>query len=64
LGLRYVNWGDVEGLVPAKILMFAKYTRLFFVPDEDPSSNPWVFEAIIVLGLTRSLANTLLTRIF
>jgi hypothetical protein len=34
------------------------------VPDEDPSSIPWVYEQIIVSWLTRSLANTLLTRIF
>jgi hypothetical protein len=56
-----INCGDVEGLVPANILMVAKYTKPSFMPEEDPSCDPWVYEAINVLGLTRPLvANTLL----
>jgi hypothetical protein len=54
---------DVEGIVPGKILIFAKYTKPTFMPDEDPSCDPWVYEAIIVSGLARPLANTLLLTI-
>jgi hypothetical protein len=41
---------DVDGVVPGKILIFAKYTKPTSMPDEDPSCDPWVCEAIIVSG--------------
>ena len=62
----YVNWAGGEGLVPAKILMFAKYTTPCAsndsaVCDEDPYV---VYEAIIISGKDRPKLNTLLTMKF
>jgi hypothetical protein len=58
----YVDWG-VEGLVPAKILMFAKYTR---VPDHGaPEGCSLVaYDAVIVSGKKKPRRNTMLTMRF
>jgi hypothetical protein len=41
-----------------------QYTKPSFADAEDPSCDPWVYEAIIVSWLPRPPASTLLTRVF